>query len=508
MCWLALHLPQLSLETFIATLDAPTRAVKPVALLAQHRITAVNTVAAECGIRPGCKRATALALSGDLVLGQADAQRDAAALQAVAFAALAFTPAVGLHDDGQTVLMDVSGSLRLFGGLPSLRRHLLDTAVAPLGHAVRSAAAPTALGAAVLARWPDGGRGVTVEDMATLHQRLDSAPVWLLGPGREHWEALQGMGLHTLADLRAMPRSGIARRFGEPLLDELDCAYGLRPDPQRWVELPATFDSGLELYTRADTTDQVLHGASVLLARLVAWGQARHARVAAFVLEMKHEDHPEPTRLRIALAQPSLDAAHLQTLLRERLGHVQLPAPTLELRLGCHELVHASAPDGELFASRRSSAEGLVRLIERLRARLGDEQVQQVQALADHRPEKASRGVPVGGEFGAAQPAAAGPAAGPPAGPCASALPLARPAWVLPEPQPLAERGDHPLLRGRPLRLVSGPERIEAGWWDGDAAARDYFIAEAHDGALVWIWRNRLPAEPGRAHWFLQGMFG
>jgi len=504
MWWLALHLPQLSLEAFAATLGDSSHD-RPVALVADHRITAVNAAAAQCGIQPGIKRATALALSGELLLGQAAAERDAAALQAVAHAALAFTPAVTLHDT-QTVLLEVHASLRLFGGLAALRRRLKET-LAPLGHAVHSAAAPTALGAALLARWPDGGRGVTA-DLPTLRARLDSAPVWLLGPGKAHWDALQGMGLHTLADLRQMPRAGVARRFSEELLDELDRAYGQRPDPRLWVELPAAFETRLELFARADTTEQVLFGAAVLLARLVAWAGARQSRVAAFTLHMQHEPrHRESTApsttLRIELAEPALDPAHLQTLLRERLARITLAAPTLELRLHCHQLVHAGPPNGELFPSRGSEAEGLVRLLERLRARLGDEQVHRLQAVADHRPERASRAVPALTAVGATTEV----------GRAAmklvdSALPLHRPVWLLPEPLPLSERDTLPLLDGRPLQLLSGPERIEAGWWDGTPAARDYFIAQAEDSSLVWVWRSRLPVAAGEVNWFLQGRFG
>ena len=158
-----------------------------------------------------------------------------------------------------------------------------------------------------------------------------------------------------------------------------------------------------------------------------------------------------------------------------------------------------AAPSGELFPTRASEAEGLVRLLERLRARLGDGQVQRLQPLADHRPERASRSVPAQGRV---------PATGATVGrrPSASPLPHHRPAWLLPEPLPLAERGALPLLEGRPLQLVSGPERIEAGWWDGAPAVRDYFIAQAEDGSLVWLYRGRLPAAAGEAGWFLQGV--
>jgi len=514
MLWLALHLPLLSLEAFCATLPAQAQPVA-VALIHQHRIAAVNTAAAACGVRPGMKRATALALVADLRLADSDTARDAAALRAVAHTALAFTPAVTLHD-AQTVLLEVQASLRLFDGLAALRRRLA-AALATLGHRVQMAAAPTALGAALLARWHPADRGDLVlgahaRQPGALQPLLDTAPVWLLGPGREHWEALQGMGLHTLADLRQLPRAGLVRRFGADLLDELDRALGLQADPRRWLELPAHFESRLELFTRAETNEQVLAGAGVLLARLVAWARARQARVGSFTLRMGHERQRQvnapATELRVELAEPALDAAHLQMLLRERLGRCQLAAPTLELQLRCHHLVASAAPNGELFATRTSEAVGLVRLLERLRARLGDEQVQRLEPVADHRPERASRSVPAQGMA----PARAGAAvAGVPAAATAQAapaLPHHRPAWLLPEPLPLTEHGALPLLEGRPLQLVSGPERIEAGWWDGTPAVRDYFIAQAEDGSLVWLYRGRLPAAVDEAGWFLQGRFG
>ena len=550
MLWLALHLPQLSLEAFCATLPAAENG-RPVVLIEAHRVSAANAVALQRGIQPGLKRATALALAGDVLLAQADAVRDAAALQAVVHAALVFTPSVTLQD-AQTVLLEVQASLRYFGSLVALLQRLQET-LAPLGHCLQLAAAPTALGAALLARWYPAGRGNSslssphsllaspattrlahgphVTQPAVFQRLLHQAPLQLLEAAQDHAEALQAMGLSTLADVQRLPRAGLTRRFGAALLDTIDRALGTQPDPRTWVALPVVFESRLELFARADTSEQVLAGAAVLLARLVAWAQARQARVVAFTLCMHHEARkhvdngkPPATMLRVELAEPALDAAHLQLLLRERLAHCQLLAPTLDLQLHCQDVVQAEAPSGELFPTRTSAGEGLTRLLERLRARLGDDAVLCLQAVADHRPERASRAVPVQGAPSAPKPAAwsvlpsthgaAQPVvAGLQAASAWAALPLHRPAWLLPEPLPLAERDALPLLAGRPLQLLSGPERIEAGWWDGDPVARDYFIALVEDGSLVWVWRNRLPAVSGApsaardVHWFLQGRF-
>jgi protein ImuB len=85
---------------------------------------------------------------------------------------------------------------------------------------------------------------------------------------------------------------------------------------------------------------------------------------------------------------------------------------------------------------------------------------------------------------------------------------LRRPVWLLREPQPLREEGGTPLLGGHPLWLVAGPERIEAGWWDDAFAARDYFIAQGDDGALLWVYRFRHAPQANESGWYLHGRFG
>jgi protein ImuB len=514
--WIALHLPDLSLESWAATLDADAQG-GPLALLDGACIAARSGAAGALGVQPGLGRATALALAPGLRFGQADARRDARALRAVAHAALEFTPAVTLHG-ADTVLLEVASTLRLFGSLPRLLERLRGPALAPLGHRVAPACAPTALGAALLARQglPEAELcGPHATRLAALRARLDAAPAALLWAGGAAGPAdaagandaadaiarLQGLGLRTLGELRALPRDGLARRFGPPLLEALDRARGEAPDPQDWVTAPETFAERLELHARADTAAQLQHGAQILLARLVAWARARQGRVPRCALQMRHEARhraddttPASTTLELALADPSADAAHLQGLLRERLERLALPAPVLELRLHCAELSRSAPPDGELFPTRASEQAGLARLLERLQARLGPAQVQRLQPLDDHRPERAAQVAPAG-------------LPGTPAMAAPSAPRLTRPAWLLPEPQRLAERGPQPLWAGRPLQLRAGPERIEAGWWDGAPAGRDYFVAQAHDGALAWVYRSRLPAAPDEAGWFLQGWF-
>jgi len=520
MLWVALHLPQLSLESCAAARDA-SQAAQPLALLHEHRVQQADALALARGVRPGMKRATALALAPDLLLAQADVRRDTQALQAVAFVALGFSPSVTWVPPGAGaaspspeqvgVRLEVQSCLRYFGGLPRLLARLRE-ALAPLGHRVQVATAPTALGAALLAAWRDGlAEGPHSTGREALQTLLDALPLSLLAAGRHHAAALLGMGLHTWGDLQGLPRDGLARRFGPELLDEIDRARGHAPEAHAWLSLPLRFASRIELMCRAEHSEQVLAGAQVLLARLVAWAAARQVRIGRFSLVMHHEPHrhsrdtpiPERSTLDISLAEPAADAAHLHSLLAERLGRMPLVAPALDLSLLCDQVVAASAPNGELFASQRSEREGLARLVERLQARLGVEQVQRLAPVADRRPERGTR-------WQRADPARLGAALSDDTHDAQAAQALAaQPLWLLPQPRALHER-DHQLwLDGQPLQLLAGPERLETGWWDApEPVLRDYFIAQAGSGALVWVYRLRLPPAAGQPGWFLQGLFG
>jgi protein ImuB len=252
----------------------------------------------------------------------------------------------------------------------------------------------------------------------------------------------------------------------------------VRPDPRVWVVLPPVFETRLELFARADTTEQVLHGAGVLLARLAAWLSAQHAFARRFTLTLQHES-------------------------RQRRAD-RPPDTAIELALRSDDIARAPPASGELFASAQGEREGLVRLVERLQARLGRSQVLRPLRLHDHRPERAStlQAVDAG-----ALPSSAR------ATPQRDAVAaITRPVWLVEPPQPLpSDRREQPLLDGTALQLLSGPERIEAGWWDeAGLAGRDYFIAQAADASLVWIYRLRLPdlAAGAASGWFLHGRFG
>ena len=538
MLWIGVHLPALSLESFVATL-APERPagaqadddpddldlVGPVALLDRHRIVDANAAARECGVRVGQKRATALGLAPHARLGEADPARDEAALMAVAHVMMGFTPVVSLGI-AHVVVAEVQASLRYFGGLPRLLQRL-RAELAPLGHALRIACAPTAQGAQWMAMGSDFSDAVDpplAGSKADWRARVGAVPVARMAAAAPHLAALEALGLGRAADLWKQPRAGLVRRFGAELLADIDRALGELPDPRVALQPARTFDSRLELFMRADDSAALLTGAAVLLNRLTAWATAHHGLVGGFELRLHHEtrlkmrDDPASRRtvLEIGLGEPVADTAHLHALLRERLQRLPLAASVIELSLHCRSIAPGAPPNTELFPSAASVGEGWQRLLERFEARLGAHNIQRLQPVADHRPELATavrqggaalparvrtHGVPLN----LASPSSAEAAA---SGDPSHWPRLKRPVWLLREPQPLRDDGGTPLLAGQPLWLVAGPERIESGWWDGGYAARDYFVAQDNDGALLWVYRFRRAPEVGEVGWYLQGRFG
>lgn len=488
MLWLALHLPWLPLEAVAGGPHA-----LPCCVVHERVVLLADPAAQAAGVKPGMSLASALGLLPALLPLQRDPARERQLLQLAALAASRFTPRLVLGE--QLLQLEVQGSLRLFGGLPSLLRSL-RRCVDALGLKPRLSIAPTATAAALFARCAPGA-ATTRERM---QQRLDALPLHDSAP--QLAELLHGIGCRTLGDVRALPRRGLQRRGAAELLALLDRAYGDAPDPRAWFEPPREFQQTLELLQRADDT-AALDGAAMLLVQALAgWLAQQWLAAAAFSLWLLHESrgrHAEaPTRLRIALGQPSRDAAQLGLVLRERLARCALPGPVYALQLRLDEAVALAGHAAALpFGSDRSGARwhdaeqdepNFLALLDRLSARLGAMHVQRWAACADHRPEKAARARAAGG---AAARAVDAPA-------------LPRPSWLLPEPLRLGEHQGQP-LHGGALQLHGGPERIEAGWFDGAPVCRDYHVAVGRDHRLRWVFHERRGARQG---WFLHGLFG
>jgi protein ImuB len=377
-----------------------------------------------------------------------------ATIEPVAAWACQFTPRVSL-EGADALLAEVSGSLRYFGGAQALLESL-RAGVEELSLDVSIATARTPRAALWLAR---------AEGCASLEAVPLEATGWAL-------DFFRSIGVATLGELERLPRAGLARRCPPEILAELDGAFGRREEPRRFFAPPERFDARLELPAEVAHAEALGFAARRLLVQLAGLLAARHAGVRAFTLHLL-DRHGRDRALPVALASASRDVERFARLLRERLALVELKEPVEAIRLEAADFAPLAGRNAGLFGDAAVESEDWAALLERLQARLGREAVFGVTTVPDHRPEHAWRRIEPGDwdphEFH--QP---GP----------------RPAWLLEAPRRLEE--------GR-FELVTGPERIECGWWDGDEARRDYFVARL-EASLGWVYREN-------GEWYLHGLF-
>ena len=74
------------------------------------------------------------------------------------------------------------------------------------------------------------------------------------------------------------------------------------------------------------------------------------------------------------------DAAQFLTLVRERLHSLALPAPVSALRLEALEFTSPTIVQTDLFGNDAQPLQQLQRLLDRLRARLGEDSIQALRA--------------------------------------------------------------------------------------------------------------------------------
>ena len=483
--FVAIHLPRLSLEAFRPRWSR--EAEHGCVVLERDKVFIADTRARASGVRLGMKRGGVLTLAPQTLLYDRDTLKEADLLRAVAFALLQFSPMVALCAE-ETVLVDVSASLRLFRGLRNLCRLMRET-VRTLGVSGLMCVAPTGQGAWLLAR--RGRRRVL--KMSSLERRLDALPFRAVPEIRPfaHW--FDGLGCNDLSDVRRLPRAGLNKRCGAGMLDSMDRAYGLSPELFEWLELPPTFHARVELPDRVEHAEAILFSARRLISQMCGWLSAQQLALTHATLVLEHErgrEAVDPTTLEIALAEPTWKDDHIVRLLKERLGRLELEAAVLAVSLNATKVEAAEPPSDSLFPEPGGTPEDHNRLLELLTARLGAENVLRPALTADHRPDYANRWVPVHSEA---------KCSGVP-------LELPRPVWLLEQPVRLLMKQHRPFY-GTPLRLVSTGERVEAGWFDGGNTARDYFVAEAADKTHYWIFRER-PSVSSEDVWYLHGLFG
>ena len=361
------------------------------------------------------------------------------------------------------VVAEIGGSLRLFGGLSRLLARLTEGARAQ-GYAARLGARAHAHAALVARTRPDMRR--LCRDARALAARAGAGlPLALLDVDADTRATLASAGITTFGEADALPRDGLARRFGAGLLRSVSIARSARrARSARAVRAAAALRKQARAARagrrtskrwRSRSTGSCTSSRPGCTARgLGALRLCAHARcTSAICTRARDRADDRAVRARRARARAGASGRRVARTARAR----DAARAGRGLALASDETAPLAGrnlgllPGDEADDVRGSAARPLARAARRRRGHRAC-----AARRAPSRARASRESANVAGPFGCGDARAA------------ASLPDApRPLWLLPE----ARAARHVLERGAVGAASDGPERIESGWWDGRRCA-------------------------------------
>jgi protein ImuB len=547
---LCLWLPNWPIQRLIRS--RPELDERPVALVRNEPRGGVVVLcchrARGAGVQPGMPLAEAQALVRGLASAVYDPAADRRSLEKLAEACERFSPRVAIEegDEPESLLLDVSNLEHLWSSETAFVNQVKEF-FTKRGYRVRLAVAET-VGAAWAAAHFDSERAGSSsspgEDCklqisnpsetnlqfwappegwsCNLHFAILSLPVEALRVSEEVTALLRQLGLETIGQLQALPRDGLAARFGNELLQRLDQLTSLGREiikPHRGL---ATFEASHILEEPASDRFVLMHVLSQLVRELSQQLAARD-QGAMLLMCLLRCTNKQVVPLRVGLLQPSATARQLLELIELHLEAVKLPDEVDRVEIRAAVVGRLGERQRELFADRWSSdPHQLALLVNRLSSRLGEERVLRAKLRRSPVPERAVEWWPLARSRAKEMKREGETRRGgdkekrwKSKSPC---LPLSpspclpsRPLLLYPEAHPievLCVAPDGPpqfvWLENRRERIVHrvGPERIETLWWRGPSVRRDYYRVALESGIHWWIFRRLADGD-----WFVHGVF-
>jgi protein ImuB len=323
--WIAICLPSLAFES-LCVADSLLPAVVVEVDRGQRRVVAASASAAEAGIASGTKLETAMALAASLQVFERSPLLERQSLESLAEWAQKLTSLVSIEAP-ESLLLEVAGSLKLFGSLDAIKTKLRAELTRRYRH-FRFCAAPTATAALWLAR----AASADVLNWRQLAGSLAALPLAVTRWPSEVQALLEDLGLRTVGDCARLPRDGFARRVGRQYLLELDRAFGRCADLRAGFKAPQVWSSVAELAQESVDSVIIIEAVEQLLDELCAQLEQRQAQIASIELAFEHLHRP-PTVESFDLREPTHERDRLLHLIEDRLERSALPVPTVALRM-------------------------------------------------------------------------------------------------------------------------------------------------------------------------------
>ncbi len=496
-------------------------------LLGNTRLDVVSSEALALGVRPGQTIAQARAKAGSLAVRvvRPDDVRDV--LARLAEVALAFGATVSFYAAGtaekpsqkasegapalgDVVWVDVTGCAHLHApeqvaGETKLATRLVRV-IEGLGHRCAAAVADGPRVSALLAhaqafaasdpRAADASRVVVVPPGRN-RAALGPLPASFLPLPEADVRWLAKVGVSTVADLTALPRSALATRLGARARVVLTLAEGEDRAPLASYVPPEVPEESVSLEYGIEGTDPLLFVTKTLADRLGTRLAGRAVATARLELEllldtaMIAEGEPRTDLVAVDLPSPLSAAGDLLVALRPKIERHVLRAPVLGAKLRAAQLVHKPAAALSLFDPEPRATRALPRLVAELAADLGPDAVGRLVLGDAWSPEERSVFAP----FTSSRPGASpSERHGKKRRHLLSSVP--EPSRVLAEP--------HPVPRDA-IKIVRHLTRLEAvAWWKRMPTPKkgvDHVQAWTEEGS-AWVEIDRASGATRILGWF------
>ncbi len=333
--------------------DDPSLAGKPVVIggAAESRgvVAAASYEARRFGIHSAMPSSRALRLCPQVIFIPPDFRRYRRESEKIFAIYREITPLVETLSLDEAYL-DVSGRLEPWGSATAIAREIRRRVREERGLTVSVGVGPNRLVAKIASDF-DKPDGLTVVPPRRVQAFLDPLPVRRLhgvGPATE--KALAGMGIATVAELRAVPAAALVERFGRYGRTLHEFAHGI---DERTIEPHRERKSlSTENTYAVDLSDAAEIGAEVeRMGREVAATLARFAMAACTVtLKLRYSDFTTLTRSR-TLPYPVADEATIALCAKELLAKTEAGRrPVRLLGVGASNLMAGALAQLPLFA--------------------------------------------------------------------------------------------------------------------------------------------------------------
>lgn len=458
-------------------------------------VTAVNAQAERKGLDTGMALADARAIMPDLQVMDDKPDLIPELLKRLAEWCIRFTPiaAVDLPDG---LLLDVTGCSHLWGGDVAYLAEIVKKLQAR-GYDVRAAIADTPGVAWGVARF---GKDPVVIESGHHIEALLPLPPEALRLDADAVERLHKLGLHQISQFISMPRSSLRRRFGPPILLQLDRALGKIEEAIVPVQPPEPYAERLPCLEPIVTAAGIGIALRQLLNSLCLRLRQEQKGLRAAVFKSYRVDG-KVEKVAIGTNRPIHHVDHLFKLFEIKLPGIE-PALGIELFILEATKVEDHYPQQEKMWERSRGLDDirLSELIDRLAARIGVQSIRRYLPDAHYWPERSFRRA-----SSLREKLSTGWRTAP-----------LRPLQLLPVPERIevtAPIPDYPPMlfrhKGKLHKVVraDGPERIEQEWWLQQGPHRDYYHVEDEEGQRYWVFRLG-HYDDKRCQWFLHGVFG